>query len=226
MRPCILLFGSMARGDSGESSDVDILVSEEFGKIFSERTGRMEVQYTPQGQLLDMAESGNLFTAHIAFEAKVISDPDGFLQLLSSSFKAKQSYSLERNHALSLAAYLSKKFVTERQISIRNKKIAWCVRTTLISLIAERGEFVFSPQGLVESYPGPHIEKLLSCRRSSRSQVNINRSIRWFLREFDGETYAEMSRSELKREFRAQKNAVGLSTIESLKSINTSHIYK
>lgn len=217
MRPCTLLYGSMARGDSGEQSDVDLLISESSGKIYSERAGRVEVQYTPQDHLLKMASDGSLFTAHLVFEAKVVSDPDGFFMILKESFAARESYSVERDCALALAAYLMKRKLQGRQHAIKNKRIAWCVRTTLISLLAEQGHFVFSPIHLSEIYPNSSIQRLLSYRRSKEHQEDINQDIEWFLKEFQGDRYGAMSFAELRHEFKVRGNAVGMATVKSLK---------
>lgn len=217
MRPCTLLYGSMARGDSGEQSDVDLLISESSGKIYSERAGRVEVQYTPQDHLLDMASDGSLFAAHLVFEARVVSDPDGFFKVFKKAFAARESYSDERDCALALAAYLMKRKLQGRQHVIKNKRIAWCVRTTLISLLAEKGLFVFSPIHLAEIYPNPSVQRLLSYRRSKEPQEGINRDIELFLEQFQGNRYGAMSFAELRHEFKVQGNSVAMATMKSLK---------
>tara|TARA_R100001369_G_scaffold89242_1_gene126667 strand:- start:1300 stop:2001 length:702 start_codon:yes stop_codon:yes gene_type:complete len=216
MSACVLLFGSMARGDSSDTSDVDLLVSEETGSIKSERAGRVEVQYTPQKYLLEMSARGDLFAIHLAYEAKVVADPDGFFDNFKKSLKIKSSYTKERESASALAAYLLKRKLSKRQISIRNKRIAWCVRTILISLLLENGEIVFSPTRLQELYPDKKIGILLNSRRAKIDTSGYKIALRWFLEEYGEAEFGRKGLKQLRQVFEQQDNKVAESTIRSL----------
>ncbi|WP_254796972.1 nucleotidyltransferase domain-containing protein [Sulfitobacter albidus] len=216
MSACVLLFGSMARGDSSGTSDVDLLISEETGSIKSERAGRVEVQYTPQKYLLEMSARGDLFAIHLAYEAKVVADPDGFFDSFKKSLKIKSSYAKERESASALAAYLLKRKLSKRQFPIRNKRIAWCVRTILISLLLEDGEIVFSPMRLQELYPDKRIGILLNARRTKIDISGYKKALRWFLEEFGEDEFSRKGLKQLRQVFKQQDNKVAESTIRSL----------
>lgn len=221
MRTCILLFGSMARGDSSEASDVDLLVSEEVGSIKSERAGRVEVQFTPQDRLLEMSSSGELFAIHLAHEAKVVADPDGYFEIFKRTLKIKSSYYGERRDASALAAYLLQKRLSERQISIRNKRTAWCVRTILISLLLEKGQIVFSPELLQYYYSDKRIGILLDARRGGGDISGFKPALRWFLEEYGEATFMQNSLKELRYYFKIHGNKVAEATVRSLSRIRS-----
>jgi hypothetical protein len=206
----------MARGDSGETSDVDLLVSEKTGLIKSERAGRVEVQYTPQEHLLEMSSRGDLFAVHLAHEAKVVADPDGYFEIFKRSLKVKPSYSQERKAASALAVYLLKRRLSKSQIAIRNKRIAWCVRTILISLLLEEGEVVFSPARLRDCFPDDRIGILLNARRSGARLSGYMSALRWFIEEHGEEGFIQKGLRELRKDFKLQDNKVAEATIRSL----------
>lgn len=216
MSACVLLFGSMARGDSSETSDVDLLISEETGSIKSERAGRVEVQYTPQKHLMEMSARGDLFAIHLAYEAKVVADPDGFFDDFKKSLRIKSSYTKEREAASALAAYLLKRKLSTTQIPIRNKRVAWCVRTILISLLLEEGEIVFSPVRLQDLYPDRKIGILLGARRATIKLSGYKTALRWFLEEYGEAEFGRKGLKELRECFEQQNNEVAKSTIRSL----------
>lgn len=216
MSTCVLLFGSMARGDGSETSDIDLLVSEEKGIIKTERTGRIEVQYTPQKHLMEMSVRGELFAIHLAHEAKVIADPAGFFEYFRKSLVVKSSYTKERESASALASYLLKRKPSTTQIYIRNKRVAWCVRTILISLLVEKGEVVFSPIQLQEIYPSDNIKILLNARKVRTKIPGYNAALRWFLNEYGEGDFVRQGLKELRKSFELQDNKVAKSTIRSL----------
>ena len=216
MSACVLLFGSMARGDSSETSDVDLLISEETGSIKSERAGRVEVQYTPQTNLLEMSARGDLFAIHLAYEAKVVADPDGFFDNFKKALKIKSSYAEEREAASALAAYLLKRKLSTPQIPVRNKRIAWCVRTILISLLLEEGRIVFSPDELQGLFPDNRIGILLNARRAKTGISGYKKALRWFLEEHGEAEFGQKGLRQLRHDFDKQDNKVAKSTIRSL----------
>ncbi|WP_458326138.1 hypothetical protein [Roseobacter sp. A03A-229] len=195
---------------------MDLLVSEDTGSIRSERTGRVEVQYTPKKYLMEMSAQGDLFAIHLAYEAKVVADPDGFFDSFKESLRIKSSYIEEREAASALAAYLLKRKLSRPQIPIRNKRIAWCVRTILISLLLEEGEIVFSPIRLQELYHDKRINILLDARRTKIRTSGYKTALRWFLEEYGEADFARKGLRELRKDFKQQDNKVAKSTIRSL----------
>ena len=78
----VLLFGSFARGDYNEGSDVDLLIVAEFKEHFLDRIGLLmklntfhipiePIGYTPQ-EFQDMRERGNPFILEVLERGKVL----------------------------------------------------------------------------------------------------------------------------------------------------------
>jgi hypothetical protein len=215
----------MARGDSSETSDVDLLISEVTGSIKSERTGRVEVQYTPQDFLMEMSARGDLFAIHLAYEAKIVSDPDSFFVKFSAALKIKSSYADEREAASALATYLLKRKLSKPQIPIRNKRVAWCVRTILISLLLEKGDIVFSPTRLQEIYSDKRITTLLNARRERIESQDYKKALQWFIDEYGEGNFGRKGLKQLRQDFERQGNQVAKSTIQSLWRSNSKSSY-
>ena len=214
---CVLLFGSLARGDSCEKSDIDILISAPLGRLASVKEGVAEVQHTPQETLLEMARRGDLFAIHLAYEAKVISDPSHFFQEFKAQMALRRDYSKERAWAFTLLSYLRINKDFEFKPELRNKRIAWCVRTVLISLLVERGRIIFSPSRLAQEFPDAFIDRLIGLRRESDSGTYLLDDTLAFLGHFDQKMLLEYSPAELESQFEVNENEVALATIKALK---------
>jgi predicted nucleotidyltransferase len=76
----VLLYGSHARGDADEISDVDVLIvgerpliANEIAPLLSEvYSGPLHITHYKWNEFGAMSEYGSLFLHHIAVEAKVI----------------------------------------------------------------------------------------------------------------------------------------------------------
>lgn len=215
---CVLLFGSLARGDSSSESDIDILIAAPQGRLASVKDGPAEIQHTPQEKLLEMAKNGDLFAIHLAYEARVISDPSNFFQEFKALLVIRKEYHQERRWAFSLLSYLMKKRVARHHIQLRNVRIAWCVRTILISLLIEEGRIIFSPIRLAQHYPDPYIKKLLSLRRGTFGGRFYRKDIETFLTKFNGKDYFNSTVSELEHSFNIEENQVALATLKSFEN--------
>lgn len=215
-RNCVLLFGSLARGDSSNESDIDILVAAPKGRLASVKEGAAEIQHTPQEKLLEMANRGDLFAIHLAYEAKVISDPSNFFQDFKFQLTIRRDYSKERQWAFSLLAYLLTSESFSEKYELRNKRIAWCVRTVLISLLIERGRIIFSPAKIAKEYPAPFVGRLISLRRNTSSEDQYLKDSLAFLKHFDQTALAKLSTSELEEMFIIEQNEVALATVKAL----------
>lgn len=181
----IILFGSAARRENGPESDLDILVARDGGSVSSIKKDRVEVQITPMHTLIEDAKNGDLFMIHIAFEGVAISDPSGFFQELKEVCHIRRNYDDERNEARLLACYILSIGGKFDGSYFLNKRLAWCIRTIVISQAVEAGRIIFSPNGLRDFYSKMDIGNLLSLRRSNAHPSTYSESLREFL-EMEG----------------------------------------
>lgn len=146
----ILLYGSRARGDHYSDSDTDMLLVTDDERSFHHRIDRLSLSYYPESDLMDRAAKGDLFTCHIALEAKAVYDPDHILERIRGAMKLKKSYATEISRAVDLGWYLALYGSEFENQALAARRVTWVARTILISLSAEAGEPKFSYSDLMK----------------------------------------------------------------------------
>ena len=217
MVKALMLFGSAARGDNNDLSDTDLLAVTEGGVPYSLKNGTVEVQHIPVKSLTSMAISGDLFAIHLALEGKVIFDNDLVFRDFRENLRIRKSYTNEREKAGELGWFLQKFGKDYSNHLLVNRRIAWCVRTILISLLVEDGRFVFSPLGLARSFPEIEVETLISLRRSDARKPRKYVELERFLRKTQIEPPEKTKKLDYKRRFDETGNSIAISTLKSLK---------
>jgi hypothetical protein len=211
----ILLFGSRARDDHENASDVDILYVCDELEPRHVSAGKTSMFFYPWQKLLEDAAAGDLFVGHIAFEARAYSDPNDLLGQLRTAFKFKTSYKREIDRAVDLG-WLIVRFPEHLKSSLRAKRLIWCVRTILIARLAEDRQLVFAPRKLGEFARSKAAKELLDERRRRRTDDKMLRNLSKFLvTETDAQRWHRTaSLDEFVRRFRETSNDVALKTLE------------
>ena len=223
----IILFGSAARGETTAESDIDILVvSRDFSHPKSQHMGRIEIQTNSRSSMMDKSRSGDLFAIHIAFEGVPISDSNNFLTKFREELTIKECYAAERQVAFALSVYLLKVHSSSSD-TIRARRLAWCVRTILISNLVEQGRFVFSPKGLAEAFPEFDVTSLLSLRRNSKgTEVDrLSGMMEKLLQNFGASCYLEMELPALRKEILGLGPTTASSTMRAIEGVSPSKDY-
>lgn len=175
-----LLFGSLARADSGEGSDTDILMINLEDETRHVSIGHLSLFVYPWRRLEQDAQSGDLFTCHLVKEAKALVDPDDYLGQLQRSFQFRQSYRKEVEQASDLGWYLVL-FGDEMNSALLAKRALWCIRTVLIARSAEQRAPIFAPQELAKQTRSPPARDLLVRRHHHRDDDSLRQALRVFL---------------------------------------------
>jgi predicted nucleotidyltransferase len=87
----LFLYGSHARGDAREASDVDVLQVTP-GHTAPYTVGRVNVTCYTLEQLLRIARRGGLFALHLVQEALPLADPQNVLGILKSAYVRPLNY--------------------------------------------------------------------------------------------------------------------------------------
>lgn len=213
----VALFGSRARGDGEESSDVDLLLVTSEDTPRHVAMGNLSLSLYPQADLFNRARKGDLFVCHLALEAKVIHDPEGLLPALKDTLKLRSSYNTEIAAASDLGWLLARFARALPDFELVNRRIAWCVRTILIARSAEAGKPVFSAAHLASFAGAFGIGELINQKNShSPPSLATTDQLRSFLRGW-GQADPAPSASEPSDywpAFRHSDNQVALATLK------------
>lgn len=215
----VALFGSRARGDHGEGSDVDLLFITAEQHPRHRMVSNLSLSLYPINALLERAADGDLFICHLAYEAKPLYDPEGEFARVRSAFRFRDSYDREVRNASDLGWLLARFADDLPNSSLANRRIAWCVRTILIAKSAELRRPIFAPSELAAFSADSAVATLI--RQKSYSTAP-SRSLLALLREFlqkwgasDPAPHAEAA-AEYEDSFRDSGNDVGGRTLEGL----------
>jgi predicted nucleotidyltransferase len=168
----LILYGSRARGDHRQSSDVDLLGVIDGGRISKEVASRgASLYHYPFEPLMEKAVEGDLFALHLCREGKVLHDTAETFERIRASFAFKSSYRDERREASAVVWYLSERPNSMHLRRVR-KRMVWAMRTLVIAAAAERGEAVFGSRQL-QDFSGFDGLKSIIDRRFTADPENL-----------------------------------------------------
>jgi len=179
--------------------------------------GHLSTSFYSFEDLRKLAQKGDLFVCHIVRESIPVYDPAGQLNMLRSEFSLRQSYRDEIQRATDLGWFLVEHGMSIGSGALVNKRIAWCVRTILISRSAERGIPVFSALSLAEFAKSNAVLTLVKNKDETIVDAEILRDLEVFLTSFGGDRIFQWkgSYADYRRRFESTMNKVGLGTIKA-----------
>jgi hypothetical protein len=165
----LFLYGSHARGDAQEASDVDILqVTPTHTAPYA--VGRVNVTCYTLEQLLRLARQGALFARHVAAEALPLSDPHDLLGALRSAYVSPSDYRGVKREVCGCAPLLD---VTELQFSENaqglSSLVSYLIRTYLYATAFDQGAKSFAMGPVLDLLGQQHASVILSNLRLHRS---------------------------------------------------------
>lgn len=159
---CLILFGSHARGDIDQNSDLDLLGVDNSNQHKTVSINKVNLSLYSYEHLVNMAKNGDPFVFHLINEGKCFFGKDIF-DLIKESFQYKAD-TLYLNDAKA-ACYLANKIYQNRDAIVTskwwlaNKRISWCIRTIIISLLMCKRRAVFSKHELA-MYIAEQVKKI------------------------------------------------------------------
>ncbi|MGN7713722.1 anti-phage Hailong system nucleotidyltransferase HalB [Agrobacterium radiobacter] len=213
----MLLFGSHARGDQDARSDTDLLLITQEDTPRHVMNGHVSTSFYSFEDLRSRAQNGDLFVCHIVRESIPIYDPISQLKLLRSEFRLRLSYEDEIQRATDLGWFLVDHGTSITNPSLVNKRIAWCVRTILISRSAESGKPVFSALSLAEFAGSLFVLTLIKNKDEDIVNADILRSLEVVLADFGGKRVFKKrgDYTDYRKRFVDTLNQVGLGTLRA-----------
>jgi predicted nucleotidyltransferase len=223
MPEALILFGSVARGSETPTSDVDMLAVGGDTTAYSVKCNGVEIQNYTVDKFMSLAREGDLFGAHIAMEGKAIYDPSGIFVKYRETYSLKDSYLTEKNCAFDLARFLLFHGRVFEDKDLVARRFAWAVRTVLIATLAEKGKFVFSPEGLHREFPYSWAFDLISLRRDGADK-NYASAVTEFLAHF-GNQQLPLPQEQYLEIFEETRNMVALGTLQQLNKLERPTAY-
>jgi predicted nucleotidyltransferase len=183
----LLLYGSLARGESRESSDVDLL-SVTSGKSKKIVNGRVNLSLYNSIKIQEMAENGSLFVYHLVSEGIILNDEnDILLDTVYNVFKKKESYEEDLLFSKYLLSLIEAKYSALKSFCYANIKVSWCVRTFIAALGANNSTPLFSVQRISNEF-GEYIAGLLEIKNSEINSIGLIHEIQLFMEQCFGKT--------------------------------------
>ena len=145
----LVIFGSKARHDSEPDSDVDLLGVYDGDTVIPKAIDNVHLFLYPEKQILHLMKSGDLFALHLVKESVTIYGED-VINNLFSQFRYKDNYFDEISTARELAMNIVNSYQKIKQVKLANKRLSWCVRTSIIALSANNRDPIFSKRKISE----------------------------------------------------------------------------
>lgn len=161
----VLLFGSVARGDAGPDSDIDLLVIESASRIRKDDSWTIpgtsiSIHKYSTSALRKLFQRGTLFALHLRHEARIVADPDGELQRLLRAPVPFDAHNELARVARERAVLYATDF--EETTSKGYRVARHLLRTAAFAKCASLGEVTFSARRAAQILASPRIEPLLS----------------------------------------------------------------
>jgi hypothetical protein len=220
----IALFGSRARSDHSESSDVDLLLWTSDGPPQHFKHGILSLSFYSHSDLLQRAGAGDLFASHLAHEAVAVWDPRGLLGELRAAFKPKPSYVETVQKAEDIGYYLLLN-TPLIEPALLNRRIAWVVRTILIARMIERSRVTFAPTELMQGLGAYDFFPLLAAKDDDDVDQGRLNLLADFLKRYGVRQEPPASPAEYEELFRTTGNTFGLKTIRAAAEQTFSGMY-
>ena len=181
----LILFGSCARGDQQEDSDVDMLAIHDDKIYRIDEYGKLNFSLYSETTLSKMMSDGELFALHLATESKIIYENDECASKLFKTFRYKNSYQSVIDEANILAWAIIKHYDCINKPELCNKRLVWCIRTICAAMAAEQKKNCFSASSIVDSVPLDNMAWMLKQKNNAAKSPQLLVKMREFLQFYN-----------------------------------------
>lgn len=180
----ILVYGSRARGDSVEGSDLDLLALVPMARPTMSRSD-VSVSFYTEAQL--RTGIGTLFGAHLKRDARVLWDPSGRLRELVDGMGGVDTRRLKSRASMMSSLFTTPNADLPRYLEGMLRQARFLLRSSLYAQAIEEGDPCFSVRELARRLHDPQLTQLLASRRQSGATYDELNDCLWRLRTLIGE---------------------------------------
>lgn len=188
---CLVAIGSHARGDDEFGSDVDLLG---IGNVLNHKminVNKINLSVYSYEYMNRMMRDGELFALHIKKEGTPLVNENMYNEL-SRNFNYKLSYEKDKKIAYIMGYNILYKNNDINNWILANKRITWCVRTFILSEMAERKDISFSKPDIAY-FASTRSNKLsfndyislVNAKSKTGKSLNNLRLLQYFLNDID-----------------------------------------
>lgn len=143
-RHSVVLYGSYARGDSTDASDIDVLqIDDARPGRYSD--GRLSAVLYTRDQLLEMSRAGALYILHVKTEGVILRDDEGYVRQVLDAYVEPSSYAGVISKVRDTSAALDIEWYEfNRHPQAANRVALHLLRTVLYASCAEIGKPTFA----------------------------------------------------------------------------------
>lgn len=183
----VALYGSVARGDAGPGSDVDVVVIAERS-VEQRDDGELAVTSYEEGHLSSLADAGSLFVLHLKTEARILKDDTHAFERVFGAWRAP-SFERTREGMRAAASILD---VTDEVRRMRSRQLAatalFVLRSVLYLRCLELGRPTFAMHTVARVLDDEAVVGFLDrARAGSVTQGDLIEQSRAFLGQYLGE---------------------------------------
>jgi predicted nucleotidyltransferase len=162
----LVLFGSRARGDQRDNSDVDLLGIEKDGNVGKKEAGDHTSFFRyPIATLHSFFLDGDLFALHLKLEGQILYDTQNLFSDARDQFRYRDTYSRELREASGIIWFISDQ-LENIQTELSRRKLIWAIRTILIARLTEQRTPAFSSSALADFAKNPRVKSIIDNRYS------------------------------------------------------------